>query len=313
MIESSSQFQRSPARDYLLDLLATAPAEGIGIAAILNIPGIGTRGAADMLLMRMVRAGEIERPSRGRYALASQISTPAAPQREEPDHVHRPAGGLRHPRDLAEPSGGASQRTGGRLRSSADTGGRRDNRALGDGRLQDGTAPPLSRTATRHGDAFHPRKASNRTAIPDPVEAGLTKEAAEIPADRLHIDRAGFNPLEGTAGEFFRDQDKDCFRAARPVTIDTAAIDTLCARIGCLCTKHNLCPPTALRAIVLGWLSDGIEPAYCFAIIEQDLSTARIYGGATDRQFSWLDRLIRQMWNEHNSAARASPAHLPRR
>src|SRR5260370_28102840 len=30
-------------------------------------------------------------------------------------------------------------------------------------------APPLSRTATRHGDAFHPRKASNRTAIPEPV------------------------------------------------------------------------------------------------------------------------------------------------
>jgi len=101
--ERSSQFQRSPARDYLLDLLATAPAEGIGIAAILNNPGIGTRGAADMLLMRMVKAGEIERPSRGRYALASQISTPAAPQREKPDHVHRPAEGLRHPRDLAEP------------------------------------------------------------------------------------------------------------------------------------------------------------------------------------------------------------------
>ena len=144
-----------------------SPAEGIGIAAILNIPGIGTRGAADMLLMRMVKAGEIERCGRGRYALASQISTAAAPQREEPDHVHRPAG------------------AGGRLRSSADTGGRRDNRALGDGRLQDDTAPPLSRPATRHGDAFHPRKASNRTAIPDPVEAGLTKEAAEILADRL--------------------------------------------------------------------------------------------------------------------------------
>jgi hypothetical protein len=173
---------------------------------------------------------------------------------------------------------------------------------LGDGRLQDDTAPPLSRTATRHGDAFHPRKASNRTAIPEPVEAGLTKEAAEILADRL-----------GTAGEFFRDQDKDCFRPARAVTIDTATIDTLCARIGCLCTKHNLCPPTALRAIVMGWLSDGIEPAYCFAIIEQDLSTARIYGGATDRQFSWLDRLIRQTWNEQNPAARAPPAHLPRR
>ena len=64
MTERSSEFQRSPARDYLLDLLATAPAEGISIKAILNIPGIGTRGAADMLLMRMVKAGEIERPSR---------------------------------------------------------------------------------------------------------------------------------------------------------------------------------------------------------------------------------------------------------
>ena len=290
----STLFARSLARDNILAFLATAPPEGVDVASIMAIPSMvdHTRAALDNLLHRMVQAREIARPSRGRYARACQT------QREEPD-VHRSAGGLRHPRDLAEPSGGASQRTGGRLRSSADTGGRRDNRVLGDGRLQDDTAPPLSRTATRHGDAFHPRKASNRTAIPDPVEAGLTKEAAEILADRLHIDRAGFNPLEGTAGEF---EDKDGFRPARAVTIDTAAIDTLCARIGCLCTKHKLCPPAALRAIVVGWLSDGIEPAYCFAIIEQDLSTARIYGGATDRQFSWLDRLIRQTWNEQNPA-----------
>jgi hypothetical protein len=297
--ERSSEFQRSPARDAVLVLLATASAEGIPISAILALPGVGTRDGLDHLLSRMVQDGQIERPSRGRYALTSQISAPAAPQREKPDHVHRPAGGLRHPRDLAEPPGGASQRTGGRLRSSADTGGRRDNRVLGDGRLQDDTAPPLSRTGTRHGDAFHPRKASNRTAIPEPVEAGLTKEAAEILADRL-----------GTAGEFFRDQ--DCFRPARAVTIDTAAIDTLCARIGCLCTKHNLCPPTALRAIVLGWLSDGIEASYSFAMIEENLST-NIYGGATGREFSRLDRLIRQTWNEQNPAARTPPAHLPRR
>jgi hypothetical protein len=137
-VTERSEFQRSPARDYLLDLLTTAPAGGIGIAAILNIPAIGTRGAAAVVLMRMGRAGEIERPSRGRYALTSQI--PAAPQREKPDHVHRPAA------------------AGGRLRSSADTGGRRDNRALGRGRLQDDTAPPLSGTATRRGDALHPRR-----------------------------------------------------------------------------------------------------------------------------------------------------------
>ena len=189
----STPFARSLARDNILAFLATAPPEGVDVASIMAIPSLvdHTRAALDNLLHRMVKAGEIERPSRGRYALSSQISTPAASQREEPDHVRRPAGGLRHPRDLAEPSGGVSQRTGGRLRSSADTGGRRDNHVLGDGRLQDGTAPPLSRTGTRHGDAFHPRKASNRTAIPDPVEAGLTKEAAEILADRL-----------GTAGSF---------------------------------------------------------------------------------------------------------------
>ena len=95
------------------------------------------------------------------------------------------------------------------------------------------------------------------------------------------------------------------------MTIDTAAIDTLCARIGCLCTKHNLCPPTALRAIVVGRLSDGIEPAYCFAIIEQDFSTASIYSGATDRQFSWLDGLIRHSWNEQYHTSRVPSQHQP--
>jgi len=78
--ERSSEFHRSPAREAVLVLLATASAEGIPISAILALPGVGTRDGLDHLLSRMVQDGEIRRPSRGRYVRAST----AMPDRMQP-------------------------------------------------------------------------------------------------------------------------------------------------------------------------------------------------------------------------------------
>jgi hypothetical protein len=60
-------FVRSPHRDAILELLATAPAEGVPTAVIMQIDGVGSRNNADQLLSRMVRAGEITRRGIGRY------------------------------------------------------------------------------------------------------------------------------------------------------------------------------------------------------------------------------------------------------
>jgi hypothetical protein len=50
-------------------LLAAAPAEGVPIATILQIPSVGSGDGVDHLLHRMVLDGEIERRGRGRYGL----------------------------------------------------------------------------------------------------------------------------------------------------------------------------------------------------------------------------------------------------
>jgi AAA domain len=64
---SQYDFVRSPHRNAIVELLATAPAEGISIAEIMAVPGVRTRDNADQLLSRMVKAGEIARVGPGRY------------------------------------------------------------------------------------------------------------------------------------------------------------------------------------------------------------------------------------------------------
>jgi hypothetical protein len=48
-------------------MIATAPAKGASVAAVMGIPGVGSRDNADQLLSRMVKGGEIVRVGRGRY------------------------------------------------------------------------------------------------------------------------------------------------------------------------------------------------------------------------------------------------------
>jgi hypothetical protein len=64
---SENIFLRSPHRDAIVELLTTAPADGVPVTAIMQIPGVGSRDNADHLLMRMVKAGEVIRVARGRY------------------------------------------------------------------------------------------------------------------------------------------------------------------------------------------------------------------------------------------------------
>jgi hypothetical protein len=90
-------FVRSPHRDAILELLATAPAEGVPTAVIMQIDGVGSRNNADQLLSRMVRAGEITRRGIGRYGPprrppdVAQPITPAPPQQPVAPIAHQAA------------------------------------------------------------------------------------------------------------------------------------------------------------------------------------------------------------------------------
>jgi hypothetical protein len=80
-------------RDEIIGLLAAAPAEGMPIAAILQIPNVGGRDGLDHMLLRMIRAGEIVRVGRGRYGLPGPA--PAVPI---PHDVAPTPAPLEHPR-----------------------------------------------------------------------------------------------------------------------------------------------------------------------------------------------------------------------
>jgi len=67
--EMTENFQRSPFRDVVLELIATAPPGGTPISTVLALPGAGSRDCVDHLLARMVVAGEIVRCARGRYVV----------------------------------------------------------------------------------------------------------------------------------------------------------------------------------------------------------------------------------------------------
>jgi hypothetical protein len=88
-------FERSPFRDDVLELIASAPANGIPISAVLALPGAGSRDAVDHLLGRMVVAREIERCARGRYVVPGRrraeptiATTPASVERSAAAPVH---------------------------------------------------------------------------------------------------------------------------------------------------------------------------------------------------------------------------------
>jgi hypothetical protein len=108
----TENFERSPFRDDVLELIAGAPVTGIPISAVLALPGAGNRDAVDHLLSRMVAAGEIERCARGRYVVPGRRraepaieTTPASvePNVAVPVHTRTPPAAPRERADaLAE-------------------------------------------------------------------------------------------------------------------------------------------------------------------------------------------------------------------
>ena len=83
----TENFERSPFRDDVLELIASA-ANGIAISAVLALPGAGSRDAVDHLLSRMVAAGEVERCARGRYVLAGTLKRQTEPAAPTPPQRH---------------------------------------------------------------------------------------------------------------------------------------------------------------------------------------------------------------------------------
>jgi hypothetical protein len=69
VVGEAAEVQRSEVRARVLVALASAPPEGLKVQAIMEEAGIRSRDAADQLLLRMTRDGDIDRPSRGMYSL----------------------------------------------------------------------------------------------------------------------------------------------------------------------------------------------------------------------------------------------------
>jgi hypothetical protein len=97
----TENFERSPFRDDVLELIANAPAQGTPISSVLALPGAGSRDSVDHLLSRMVLAGEIVRCGRGRYVVPGRrpaqlaIETAPAPVERDavaPVHTREPPG-----------------------------------------------------------------------------------------------------------------------------------------------------------------------------------------------------------------------------
>jgi len=84
MTEAETSKQRSAVRCGVLDVLAGAPPEGLAVAAIMALANVVSRDAADHLLYRMVRDGEVERRGRGRYVLAGTLQRQTAPAAPTP-------------------------------------------------------------------------------------------------------------------------------------------------------------------------------------------------------------------------------------
>jgi hypothetical protein len=69
ILGEAAEVHRSAERAAIIEVLRSAPPEGMTVAEIMGAAEIGKRDAADQTLGRMTKAGEIERRSRGRYGL----------------------------------------------------------------------------------------------------------------------------------------------------------------------------------------------------------------------------------------------------
>lgn len=93
ILGEADEVHRSDERKKVLTALADLP-DGLAVPEIQVAAELGTRGAADMLLSRMVQHGEIVRASRGRYSLPQYVREKREKDQEyggSPAKPHTPA------------------------------------------------------------------------------------------------------------------------------------------------------------------------------------------------------------------------------
>jgi hypothetical protein len=76
ILGAASEVRRSNERSRVMEALTGAPG-GLNVREILHLAEFSSRGAVDVLLSKMVKAGEIERSGRGSYRLPSCQSADA--------------------------------------------------------------------------------------------------------------------------------------------------------------------------------------------------------------------------------------------
>jgi hypothetical protein len=84
ILGNASEVHRSDQRAGILAALCEGPAEGLSVREVMAEAGIRSRDAADKLLQRMAKVGEIRRCGRGKYALSSDTLTPLSEVSESP-------------------------------------------------------------------------------------------------------------------------------------------------------------------------------------------------------------------------------------
>jgi hypothetical protein len=78
ILGEAAEVQRSGERARVIEALRAATSDGLSVAEIMAVAEICTRAAADALLYRMSKAGEISRWGRGRYVLPATNSSEAS-------------------------------------------------------------------------------------------------------------------------------------------------------------------------------------------------------------------------------------------
>jgi hypothetical protein len=106
VVGEAAEVQRSEVRARVLAALASAPPEGLKVQAIIAEAGIRSRDAADQLLLRMTRDGDVERPSRGKYSLPRPSASDASESHKHGQAVDKM--GQQSPSEVSDASDAAS-------------------------------------------------------------------------------------------------------------------------------------------------------------------------------------------------------------
>ena len=105
----AAEVRRSHERGQNLDVLAAAGGEALSVRDIMAAAGLSNRNAADILLCRMLAAGEIARAGRGRYTLAKDVGKIGKKERND-DHPADATAEIGNLSNLSDLSGGSEMR-----------------------------------------------------------------------------------------------------------------------------------------------------------------------------------------------------------